>query len=117
MITQNQYIANIVIMTIMWTVSSFSFYLLLFMNKYYEGSIYINYYLDGVAGIVGSSLSLLTYGCLRMRWAFIISLTLTLLATIGVLIWQQGYASPHFVNVFVPDDKKSPYEEDSEDDR
>ena len=86
-ISENQYISNIVIMTIMWTVSSFSFYLLMFMNKYYEGSIYVNFYLDGLAGVIGSSLSLLVYGCLRMRWAYVISLSLTLLATIGVLIW------------------------------
>lgn len=86
-ISENQYIANIVIMTIFWTVSSFSFYLLMFMNKYYEGSIYVNFYLDGIAGVIGSSLSLLVYGCLRMRWAYVISLSLTLLATIGVLIW------------------------------
>lgn len=101
----------------MWTVSSFSFYLLMFMNKYYEGSIYVNYYLDGVAGLVGSSLSLLTYGCLKMRWSFIISLSLTLLATILVFVYQSTDASPHWVSVFVPDDSKSPYEEDSEDDR
>ena len=87
-ISEGQYIANIVIMSIMWTVSSFSFYLLMFMNKYYEGSLYVNSYLDGIAGIVGSSFSLLSYGCLRMRWSFVISLSLTLLATIGILIYQ-----------------------------
>lgn len=104
-------------MTIFWTVSSFSFYLLLFMNKYYEGSIYINFYLDGVAGIVGSSLSLLTYGFLRMRWAYGISLSITLIFTVLILIYQQGYASPHWVGGLVPDDSKSPYDEDSEEDR
>ena len=75
-------------MTIFWTVSSFSFYLLLFMNKYYEGSIYVNYYLDGIAGIVGSTLSLLSYGFLKVQWSYVISLSLTLILVILVLIYQ-----------------------------
>ena len=75
-------------MTIFWTVSSFSFYLLLFMNKYYEGSIYVNFYLDGIAGIVGSTLSLLSYGFLKVQWSYVISLSLTLIFVIFVLIYQ-----------------------------
>ena len=75
-------------MTIFWTVSSFSFYLLLFMNKYYEGSIYVNFYLDGIAGIVGSTLSLLSYGFLKVQWSYVISLSLTLILVILVLIYQ-----------------------------
>jgi len=84
-------------MSIFWTVSSFSFYLLLFMNKYYEGSIYVNFYLDGIAGLLGSSLSLISYGFLKARWSYAISLSLTLIFVILVLIYQQGWASPHWV--------------------
>jgi hypothetical protein len=47
------YYWNLVIMSIMWTAASFSFYLVQFMTKYYEGSLYLNYYLDGLAGVVG----------------------------------------------------------------
>merc|ERR1719453_2438577 len=86
-ISENQYIANIVIMTIMWTVSSFSFYLLMFMNKYYEGSIYVNFYLDGLAGVIGSLLSLPSYAYLRMRWSYFISVSLTLLGSIFLLLF------------------------------
>ena len=89
----------------------------MFMNKYYEGSIYINYYLDGLSGIIGSTLSLPLYAYLRIRWSFIISIALTLLGAIFLLIFQQGYLSPHWVGSLMPEDKRSPYEPDSEDDR
>lgn len=87
MISSGRYVANVVILTIQWTVASFSFYLLMFMNKYYEGSIFINYYLDGLGGIVGSLLSLPAYYYLRMRYSFLISITLTLLGAIFLLLF------------------------------
>lgn len=74
-------------MTIFWTVSSFSYYLTQSMNKYFEGSIFINYYLDGAAGIIGSLLALLTYGCLRMRWSFVLSTSITLIGTVFLLVF------------------------------
>ena len=71
----------------MWTVTSFSFYLLVFMNKYYEGSIYVNFYLDGASGIVGNCLSAIVYTPLRMRWSFIISTSITLFGLFFLLIY------------------------------
>lgn len=41
---------NTAIMTVMWSVLSFSTWLLTFMNKKLEGSIYTNNYLESVAG-------------------------------------------------------------------
>jgi hypothetical protein len=102
-------------MTIMWTVGSFSHYTLMFMNKYYEGSIYLNFYLDGASGITGNVLSVLIYGPLRMRWSFIISFSITIIGIIFLLLFQQGVISPHWIGVFFRD--KSPYPEDSPKDR
>jgi hypothetical protein len=59
----------------------------MFMNKYYEGSIYVNYYLDGGAGIIGSLLSLPAYAYLRMKWSYFISVSLTLLGSIFLLLF------------------------------
>lgn len=114
-ISKFDYAKNMVIMTIMWTVTSFSFYLLVFMNKYYEGSIYINFYLDGLSGIFGNILSAIFYTPLRMRYSFIISTTITFIGLIFLLIYQQGYVSPHWIGVFFQE--KSPYPEDSSKDR
>ena len=84
-------------MTIMWTASSFSFYLLLFMTKYFEGSIFINYYLDGISGIVGTSAAAAVYLCFRMRTSFFISISFTLLNAIALLVYWENYASPRWI--------------------
>jgi predicted MFS family arabinose efflux permease len=113
LISNRQYGWNIVILTIFWTASSFSFYLLMFMNKYYEGSLYVNYYLDGVAGILGSCFSSAFYNCIKMRWSFIISVSITFVGAILLLVYQQGYGSPVWFGAFLPADKQSPYPEGS----
>jgi hypothetical protein len=40
----------------MWSGASFSHYLLNFLNKYLEGSIFQNNYFEGVAGIIATGI-------------------------------------------------------------
>jgi len=75
-------------MTILFTVASFSNYMLGFMNKYYEGSIFVNYYLDALAGALGAVLGLVSFKFLRIKWSFIVGLTLTLLGGFFLLMFQ-----------------------------
>lgn len=49
-ISDTQLKVNIGVMTVMWTVLSFSTWLLTFMNKNLEGSIYTNNYMESAAG-------------------------------------------------------------------
>lgn len=49
-----QYYLNLVIVSILWTAAIFTFVLLSFLIKYLEGNIYLNFYLDGAAGIIGT---------------------------------------------------------------
>jgi hypothetical protein len=86
-ISDRQYVINIIIQTVIWSVASFSFYMLQFMNKYFEGSIYVNFYLDSCAGICGSLLALVTYKFLRMKWSTVLSAALTLLGGMFVLLF------------------------------
>ena len=46
------YFRNMVTMTIFWSAASFSTFLLNFMNKYLEGSIFDNNYAEGFAGVL-----------------------------------------------------------------
>ena len=54
---------------------SFTYYVLSFMTKYYEGGIYLNYYLDGSSGLIGVLFGLPFYRWLKMRMSFIIALS------------------------------------------
>ena len=99
-ISDRQYIFNLIIIAILWTSASFCSYMLSFMNKYFEGSLFVNFYLDGLSGIIGSLISASTYSCFGMRYAFVFSITLTLLGAIGLLVYEEGYLSPHFMYKF-----------------
>ena len=81
------------------------------MNKYFEGSIYINFYLDVLAGVVGQSIAQVVYPCARIQWSFIISISITLTGGIFLLCLQQEYCKSNWIAPFVPE--KSPYPEGS----
>lgn len=49
--------------------------------------MYLNFYLEGVAGILGTLLSLALYKPVRMFWAFIISITLTFIGILCLLLF------------------------------
>jgi len=88
LISDSTYAWNVVKLSILWTVASFSNYMLSFMNKYFEGSIFLNFYLDATAGIVAATLSLILYKYLRMRWSFIIGLILSFIGGFFLLMFQ-----------------------------
>lgn len=70
------YIKNLIVMATIWSVGAFSLYLLSCLNKYYEGNIYLTYYLDGAAGIIATIIGLPLYRCLQIRLSFIFSFSL-----------------------------------------
>jgi hypothetical protein len=67
---------------------------MLFFNKYLEGSIYTNFYLDGVAGIVSAACCSMIYNKLRTRLTFIISLSLACISGLIILSFEKGLFNP-----------------------
>ena len=85
------------------------------MTKYYEGSLYLNYYLDGTAGLVGVFIAQPLYHCLKIRWSYFTSILLTIFFVFWLFLFQERYVSARFItNLGVPE---SPYEEDSKEDQ
>ena len=72
-------------MTVMWSSSSFVSYLLVFMNKYFEGSIFTNNYIEGIAGILAAQIGGHLYAKFGMKKSFIFSFSLSLIG--GILIY------------------------------
>lgn len=92
-----RYVGNIIIMAIFWSASSFSFYLVQFLTKYYEGNLYLNFYLDGLAGIIGISLSTPLYNWAKMRYTYITSISLTIISILFLFLFQERYISAHWI--------------------
>lgn len=102
-------------MSIMWTAASFCLYLLQYLNKYLTGSIFINYYLDGLAGIIAALFGQAIFGCLKIKWSYVLSFTITLLGSLGIFLFEGGYISPYFIDSM--GNPPSPYPEGSDKDR
>jgi predicted SpoU family rRNA methylase len=69
-ISAMQYQSNILKMTVMWSCCSFVSYLLVFMNKYFEGSLFTNNYIEGVAGIMAAAVGGRLYTRYGMKFSF-----------------------------------------------
>ena len=76
-----------IVQSILWSTISFTGYVLAFMTKYYEGGIFLNYYLDGISGLIGALIALPLYRWLKMRLAFILTLSLVFVGILFVMIF------------------------------
>ena len=68
------------------------------MNKYLSGTIFINYYLDGVAGVLAVIFGQILFNWLKTKWSYVFSYTTTLLGSIGIFIFEAGFISPYFID-------------------
>lgn len=82
----------------MWTAGSFCSYLLLYLNKYLSGGVFINYYFDGASGILAYCVGEPLYSYCRIRNAFIVSYIVTLIGLLGIFIFESEIASPYFID-------------------
>jgi hypothetical protein len=58
------------------------------MNKYLSGTIFINFYIEGVAGIVGFLLGKLLNYYYKTKISFIISYIVTILGALGIFLFE-----------------------------
>lgn len=102
-------------MSIMWTAASFNMNLLSYLNKYLSGSIFINYYIDGAAGVIAVCFGQAIFGCLKTKWSYVLSYIFTLLGGLGIFLFEGGYISPYFIDSM--GSPSSPYPPGSDKDR
>lgn len=86
--SEYQYFKNIVVLSVLWSATVFSSYLISFMTKNFEGNIYTNYYMDGIAGIVGTIIAQPLYNWIKIRWTFVIALIFTILFVTLLMLFQ-----------------------------
>ena len=98
----SEYSLNIFKMTIMWSACSFSNYLLNFLNKYLEGSIFVNNYYEGIAGILATAAGTTCYLILGKKKAFTVSFSLALFGGTCIYLLESGLYQPpvSFVDSF-----------------
>ena len=70
----------------------------MYMNKYLSGSIYINYYFDGISGLIAYSIGKPLYRYLKIRNAFLISNYITIVGALGIILFESDIISPYFID-------------------
>ena len=85
-------------MTIQWTVSTLTVYMLLYLNKYLAGGIFIQYYFDGISGILAYTIGKWIYEKWRVKVTFILSYGVTLFGVLGILLFETETISPNVID-------------------
>ena len=84
-ITDETYSLNVARMTVMWSVGGFGTFLLNFLNKTLEGTIYENSYVEVAATGTAAILASRVYAVLGMRSCFILSYSMCMVG--GLLVY------------------------------
>lgn len=114
-ITQTEYIKNIVKMSIIWCTASFSVYLLILLDKYLEGSIFTNFYFEGIGSLCSMLFTYNFYHVLRMRNCLQLALIITITSYFFIMMLEEGVLSPNFMSILVDyPEKHSASDEDRE---
>jgi len=77
-------------MTVMWTSSSFSCYLLNYMNKYLEGSIFQNHNNECFAGLIAITVGAQVYSLLGKKKAFLLGYGLAFAGGVVIYLLESG---------------------------
>lgn len=84
-IIDEEYHWNVGRMTVMWSAASFGLYLLNFLNKYLEGTIYWNNYVEVTAAFIAVCIGARVYASLGQRACFVLSYLMSLIG--GLLVY------------------------------
>ena len=112
LIAERNYVPMVVKLSVQWTTSSFGNYLLLYLNKYLSGTIYINYYYDGLSGIIGFFIGKFLYSNCRLKISFIVSYIISIIGGLGIFLFEAEIISPYAFG-----DDPSPYPHGSKKDK
>lgn len=77
-------------MTVMWTACSFNQFLLSAQMKYFEGNIFVNFYIFGAAGVIAVIIGGFLYTKLGVRNTYVLSFYLSIVGALGVIMVQMN---------------------------
>ena len=79
----------------MWTAANFTGVLLQYLNKYLSGTIFLNFYIEGVAGIVGFAIGKVLNYIWKTKISFIVSYVVTILGAFFIFMFEGEYITPY----------------------
>lgn len=92
-ITDEQYIVNLVMMSGLFIIFSFDFWLINFQQEYLGNDIYLNFYVTGFVLIVSGQLVMFLFKPLGLRLMIQVSTSMMMVAAIFIILLQQRWLS------------------------
>lgn len=84
---------NVILMSFSWLASSFNYYMVAFLLKYFPGNVYINSAVSALSEVAAIMLSGLLYEKLGVKKSFILSYGIAVIGGIGIIVFEY---SNHF---------------------
>ena len=81
---------NLLVLTVCWMSCSFGFYMLAYVLKYLNGSIFINAYSSSAGEIVGKLSTIPLLRCTSLKRVFLIAFTMSALGMLLLVIFSQS---------------------------
>lgn len=103
-ITTSQYIWNLIMMILLFTCFSFSFWLIDFQAEYLGTDIFILFYANGLVCIVAGNINLVLYPRLGLKWLIVCTQSVAILSASYMVMVQQkiiGFDDEEREEVFV----------------
>lgn len=89
---------NLVVMVWTWSFTSFAYYLVSFYIKYFKGSVYLNSFLFGVAGLAGTLIFAILVNFMTSKNLLILSFIFTFVGSLGFTLTIE---SPSLVPIWI----------------
>lgn len=87
-LTNGEFIKNVIILSLLFTCFSFSFWLTDFQAEYLGTDIFILFYANGVVCIISGQINLFLYPLMGMKWLIISVQIITLFAASYIVLVQ-----------------------------
>lgn len=87
-LTNGEFIKNVIILSLLFTCFSFSFWLTDFQAEYLGTDIFILFYANGVVCIISGQINLYLFPLMGMKWLIISVQTITLIAASYIVLVQ-----------------------------
>ena len=81
---------NVIIMTFSWLASSFNYYMVGFLLKYFPGNVYVNGAVSAISEVVATILAGVIYEKLGCKKAFVFMYALSTVGGVGIVIYEMS---------------------------
>jgi len=87
-LSQPDILINVIVMSLSWLASSFNYYMVAFLLKYFPGNVFINSVVSSLSEAFATALAGVIYNKFGVKKSFIMTYGLSTLGAIGIIVYE-----------------------------